>query len=235
MNIERLKNKKGYKVEVDGDEHIFPSVTTAISESVHKPGLAPGMMKKALLAMERIFTSDEFDPKTFVESVRKAAYAREAADWGEAAHAAVHEALVNGTKPDPEYQRIVDGVLGWLAEHDFEVINAELPVASVFHRYAGTIDLIAKCGGQVAIIDLKTGVGIYPEAALQTAAYAAAYEEMTGDLVTSCWVLRVPRVQPGPDDPPFEAKQVNDWISVRDVFVNALGVYEGMKSPLFVE
>jgi hypothetical protein len=51
---------------------------------------------------------------------------------------------------------------------------AETKVYSRTHGYAGTADLFAEIDGQMAVLDVKTGKSVWPEAALQIAAYARA-------------------------------------------------------------
>lgn len=104
------------------------------------------------------------------------------ADIGTAVHAAA-EAFVLG-KPWPD----VDDEVAPYLEHfrrfvaDFAPVY-ELAEASVYNRtakYAGTLDAIAVIPGRGrALIDYKTtGSGVYPEAALQLAAYR--YAEFVG-------------------------------------------------------
>jgi hypothetical protein len=57
--------------------------------------------------------------------------------------------------------------------------DAELRVYSAL-GYAGTLDLIGILRGEKVLIDIKTTAQISPAVALQTAAYAAAYNEQKG-------------------------------------------------------
>jgi hypothetical protein len=61
----------------------------------------------------------------------------------------------------------------WVAEFEPEFIAAEEMVYS-HHGYAGTFDAIVRIAGEVWMLDYKTAKGVYPETALQLAAYAAA-------------------------------------------------------------
>src|SRR3990170_4434209 len=54
-----------------------------------------------------------------------------------------------------------DGAVGFLTK-------------AVTHGYAGTLDAIAKIAGETWLIDYKTSKGVYPETALQLAAYGHA-------------------------------------------------------------
>lgn len=63
---------------------------------------------------------------------------------------------------------------------------------SLEHRYAGTADLIGTVRkGALALLDVKTGRGVYPEYKLQLAAYAVAYGEMNGRFPEVCKNLHV--------------------------------------------
>jgi hypothetical protein len=98
-----------------------------------------------------------------------------AADIGTRIHRLV-EQLARGTEPEvtAEEAPFVDGYRRFLAAFRPRFLAVEEMVASLRHRYAGTLDAIAVMGGQTWILDVKTGSGIYPETALQLAAYASA-------------------------------------------------------------
>ncbi len=55
-----------------------------------------------------------------------------------------------------------------------DVLFSEVNVYSRKHGYAGTSDLIAEIGGDVWLVDWKTSKAVYPDMALQLAAYANA-------------------------------------------------------------
>ncbi|WP_243031425.1 CRISPR-associated protein Cas4 [Thermus altitudinis] len=44
------------------------------------------------------------------------------------------------------------------------------------HRYAGRVDLVARLGGRLVVVDLKTSAQVYPEHLLQVGAYALALQ-----------------------------------------------------------
>jgi hypothetical protein len=79
----------------------------------------------------------------------------------------------------------------WRDEAQFQPIASEKLVFSREHGYAGTSDLIGMVNGKLAVFDIKTGRGIYPEYKLQLAAYAVAWGEMTGQLPEICANLHV--------------------------------------------
>lgn len=60
---------------------------------------------------------------------------------------------------------------------DISVVATETPVAHTRHRYAGTADVwcqIGRLGNPRALVDVKTGRGVYDETAMQLAAYRYA-------------------------------------------------------------
>lgn len=62
----------------------------------------------------------------------------------------------------------------FLKEHKPEFLAVEEMVASIEHNFAGTLDAIARIRGELWLLDTKTGSGIYPEIAMQLAAYGHA-------------------------------------------------------------
>lgn len=63
---------------------------------------------------------------------------------------------------------------GFLDDFGPEFLAAEEMVADLTHGYAGTLDAIARIAGEVWMLDIKTSKGVYPETALQLAAYGHA-------------------------------------------------------------
>ena len=59
-------------------------------------------------------------------------------------------------------------------DHNPEYIETESTVFSREYGYAGTMDAVLSIGGKVYVVDYKTGKKVWPEAALQLAAYRNA-------------------------------------------------------------
>lgn len=117
--------------------------------------------------------------------------AAEAAALGAAVHEAVR--LFNlALRPDgrfrpfddaysalePPERRLVDAYIAW---HDAAVartVAVERRVTHHGYQYAGTLDLLVEIRGDTlpALVDIKTTGDVYPEQALQLAAYQAALE-----------------------------------------------------------
>ena len=98
-----------------------------------------------------------------------------AADIGTRVHRLV-EQVARGTEPEvtPEEAPFVAAYRGFLATFRPRFLAVEEMVASLRHGYAGTLDAIAVIDGETWLLDVKTGVGLYPETALQLAAYTFA-------------------------------------------------------------
>jgi hypothetical protein len=116
----------------------------------------------------------------------------------------------------------------WRRTVNLEPLWIEQTVYNVKHGYAGTLDLVARLdlkdavrdyGRTVAVIDWKTGKAIYPESALQNAAYAWAYHKMGhSEAVPPGLIVRLPKVD---TDPNFETKIVHE-IEMPELFESFL-------------
>lgn len=68
----------------------------------------------------------------------------------------------------------VQGYVDFLDRFDVKPVLTERPIASRQWWYAGTPDLIATIGGVPWLLDNKTSADVYPDTAMQCAAYANA-------------------------------------------------------------
>ena len=134
----------------------------------------------------------------------------------------VHKSLEQILRGDPEaeipaeYANAVSAVLTWLEKggSDGAYIVEDTEV-NVFHPellIGGQIDCVARIGNRAVIIDWKSGKEIYPNHAIQIAAYAMCYEAMTGEEVAEAWV-----VKSGLHG--FAAKRVEDLIPAQKAFI----------------
>jgi hypothetical protein len=117
--------------------------------------------------------------------------AKGAANVGKLVHAFAEAVLKGDTAPDrpgqhltPEdatrYENGVYAFTKWWRDNDIRVIASERVAFSKRWMYAGTCDFVAEVNGRMTIGDFKTSTGLYPEMALQTAAYQIAIEEEDG-------------------------------------------------------
>ena len=98
-----------------------------------------------------------------------------AADIGTRVHAlAASEAKRQPVEPTEEERPFLAAFRRFLEEWQPTYLATEEMVASLRHGYAGTFDAIVEMAGDTWMLDVKTGTGVYPETALQLAAYAGA-------------------------------------------------------------
>ncbi len=113
-----------------------------------------------------------------VDWLKNAPYreSRRKMDIGTAVHAIVEATILERPipAPDPELAPFVAQFEAWRTAFSPTFEMSEASVFSDAESYAGTLDIIAVVGGRRLLIDTKTGKGVYPEAALQLAAYAHA-------------------------------------------------------------
>jgi hypothetical protein len=112
-------------------------------------------------------------------------------DRGSRAHQASELMDTMGMKPGDFDADLVGLLTGWqnfLAETGAKVIQIEQQVFSETLWYAGTFDRIIMLFGHLYLIDLKTG-GKQKTHPVQLAAYAVAYEEMTGQHIDAAGIV----------------------------------------------
>lgn len=164
-----------------GDES-FVSVTTLLG-ALSKPALvnwaAKSVAEYAVLHMPEIAALAKADPDGAVRALKGSPWQKRdsAGELGTAVHDQIEARIIGKTPPEPA-EAVAERV-----EH-FERFVAdyaptfEAAEATVYNRraaYAGTLDSIATIGGERFVIDVKTTKsGVYPEHALQLAAYAHA-------------------------------------------------------------
>lgn len=160
-----------------GDE-TFHSVTTILG-ALGKPWL--GAWAAKMVAEYAVDYRSEWEslPKAGAVRLLKGApwEKRDAAgDLGTAVHDAI-EAVVLG-QSRPEYPADVADRMShfdrFLADYRPEFLASEAAVFNRRYRYAGTLDAIARIGEETLLLDVKTSKDVYPEYALQLAAYRFA-------------------------------------------------------------
>lgn len=98
---------------------------------------------------------------------------------------AVHEAIaldvydgLDESSVDPEIAGYFAAWRRFRREMAFHCVLSECRVGSAKFRYAGTLDLAGNMAGEDVLIDTKNTYHVHPSAALQTAAYLQAAQEM---------------------------------------------------------
>ena len=74
----------------------------------------------------------------------------------------------------------VKAFLGWTEKYEPKWIYTERKIYCDKHKYAGTVDAVAKINGRVCVIDFKTSKKIYKPYHLQVTAYAQAIKRIDG-------------------------------------------------------
>jgi len=149
---------------------------------------------------------------------------KRARDLGTSVHTAI-ESLVLGTPaPEPAADELpyLEAFAAFRERYAPEFLAAESTVYHRTHSYAGTLDSVVEIDGRRYVLDVKTGSGVYPEVALQLAAYRAAEfmglpngtEEPMLETVEEALCLHL---QPGW----FECHRVKADQSVLDAFLYA--------------
>lgn len=93
----------------------------------------------------------------------------------------------------------------WIKANDVEWISAEEKIYSRKYKYAGTVDAVALVDGELSVIDFKTSKQIYKSYKLQIYAYKQAIEEIYGEEIKRCFILRFDK-----SDGKFQAREIKD-------------------------
>lgn len=147
-----------------------------------------------------------------------------AGDIGTAAHKLIEWTMRDAIGADAGPKPAVDEKALWafMAFEDWaksvalKPVLIEQTVYSKMHRFAGTMDLLARVDGVLTLVDFKTGKGIYPEAYLQSAAYQVALIEMGYVQPAAGLIVRLPKVE---TDPHFEVAPVPPVTELFPVFL----------------
>jgi hypothetical protein len=137
-----------------------------------------------------------------VTRIIDACFPKNLTDWalnvgGEEYHRVIDEALEIGndthqwiedyinyghacTDPGHHIFKPVKAFLKWKEECKPKWIDAERKIYCDKHKYAGTVDAVAKINGRVCVIDFKTSKKIYKPYHLQISAYAQAIRRIDG-------------------------------------------------------
>lgn len=158
----------------------FPSVTSIISV-LSKPFLVPWAAKMVAERAQEVANElpalFKADPDGTLKMLKSAHRQKKetAADMGSLVHA-VAEAYAKGVKLPPyppEAAGYVRSLLAFCEDNKPDFTHIEATVYSRKYGYAGTADWFGVLG-KPCVADWKTSKAIYPEVALQLAAYAHA-------------------------------------------------------------
>jgi hypothetical protein len=175
--IVRRNHGSNHSYYVDGEK--FAGVTTLLGAGLPKPALMNWAGNvTAEYAVDHWAELGDLKPSARLASLKRARFDDRdaAARRGTEVHR-LAERLVAGEEVDvpDELAGHVDSYVKFLNEWEPDPTVVEGVVAHRKWKYCGTFDLVATMRGQVWLLDLKTSrSGIYPETALQLAAYQHA-------------------------------------------------------------
>lgn len=243
--VVRRDGPSGRFYEVDGD--LYPSVTHILT-AINKPALVPWAAKQeresctaaAAQLYEDLNASGQKFPASWYLTELHArlgnvkAHQRtmeKAGDIGGEAHRAIEwilrTAIGAEAGPQPHISApaaiAVQAFRQWAVSVQLKPVLIERMVYSKTHRYAGTIDLLARVRGVLTMVSLKTGKAIYAEAFLQEAGYSAALVEMGYREPEAAIVIRLPKLA---TDPGFEVVDVPDRAALFPVFLATRALWE---------
>jgi hypothetical protein len=187
--IQRRNHGKGHSYLVNGQKTI--GVTTALNNGFPKKALVGWAARAA--AQEVLDYWDqllELNPSARYERIRTAPDRDRdaAARRGTEVHTYGHRLIVgDDVTPPDELLGHVDAYLRFLDQWEPQELLVEAPVASTRWGYAGTLDVVADLAdGNRWLYDIKTTrSGVFPDNALQLAAYRHAEWCLTPDGVTA--------------------------------------------------
>jgi hypothetical protein len=78
----------------------------------------------------------------------------------------------------------------WMDGNKIELFESERVLFSRRWLFCGTADFYGRVNGEMCVLDFKTSTGLYPEMALQTAAYSICLEEELGVVIPARYLVR---------------------------------------------
>lgn len=174
--LQRRNYGSGHGYQLDGRK--VPGVTTVIGV-MDKPALVNWAAEQSAgYAVEHWARLSEMPIMERAKEISGARFAtnKRATVRGHRIHELGEQLLLTGESDAPdEFRGPVEAYARFLNTWMIEPITTEAPVGHTEYQYAGTLDVIAKSPllGTI-LLDIKTGKGVWPEVALQLAAYRYA-------------------------------------------------------------
>ena len=216
--IDLVFDEKDHKYKVGDD--IIPSVTKIIDNIVPvyltKWAANEGAAWFKRNAQRGWNLNDEEDVEKIVRGIANAhiVISKTALDIGKVVHGYIEEVIewslgeLSDMPEMPEDEAAVNSIQAfgkWVRENDVEWVATEERIYSKKYKYAGTVDAVAMIDDKFSVIDFKTSKQIYKSYKLQVYAYKQAIEEMYGEEVESCWILRFDKATGK-----FQAKEIKE-------------------------
>lgn len=161
--------------------------------------------------------------------------AEKAADIGTLAHSMV-EHSINGDDPEKAFEgatvpeedkakarNAFAEYLEWAAQTDVKITAQEMHLVSEEYKFGGTPDAIGMIGNSLCLLDWKTSNAVYPDHAIQLAAYRQLWNENYPDqpLTGASYLLRFSK-----NYPDFEARKFGDLSEAWEIFKHYRAAYD---------
>lgn len=177
MGLTPTQGRSGRIYEWDGEQYY--SVTTILNV-INKPALVTWAAKMAAqFAVENIGTINDLigrgQGSAAADMIKGAPWRKrdKAADVGTLIHKVIECQISGETMKVPvEATAQLQHFLTWMDRFKPQILVSEGTIFNREYNYAGTLDIIARIDGLNWLIDIKSGSGVYPEHALQVAAYS---------------------------------------------------------------
>ena len=177
-------NRRGFRMYQGQDGLADVPGVTSVLKNIDKSGLGFARARSAAQCAwndvdKLVGWVRDGNEKAAIDHIRNAA----SREWGAAADLGteVHELSEQRFKFEDlghiqkKHQGFMEQLDKFINDFDVEPLEIEATCWNSTVGYAGTADLIARIGGEIVLLDLKTGKsGIYPDVALQLAAYGHA-------------------------------------------------------------
>lgn len=197
---------------------------TTMAEQIVKLGRDPQItparkIKEILLALNTFQPRRLFDTRDSAASI------------GTLAHNMVDAYLSDREFDVSDYPvEVVEGAndrlgsfLEWESRNNFKVLETEISMVSEKYEYGGTVDLVGEVLGEVNIVDLKTGSGIYFSNWIQVTAYKYLWNENNPKRkATGCQILLL-------GDEEFDYQHKQNLEDYWEIFKSCLRIREIMK------
>jgi len=210
--MSRDKAHQQYQVR---DGTLVPGVTTVLSV-LAKPALVPWAWKLGR------------------DGIDLAKYVDDKADIGHLAHQMILDYFRDEKTVTDDYSKNqIDAAenaflsfLEWAKGKRINPLMIERPLVSEVYRFGGTPDLVAEIDGELAVVDFKTGRGLYEEHWIQVAGYYALLGEAMGETPapTKAILVNIPRTE----DESFVVQEKTTFGLFRHegIFLAALSIYQ---------
>jgi len=180
--LTKPNGRRRYIVDVEGERHVFPSVTTEIEGQLRNFGLEKWKEAWMRRGLDK-YLGQTLTVNMVTEILTGHTKEAEASAYtGTKLHLYIERLLTGADVNDipDQLEPAIQGFLRWRRKYiDWKHIGSELGVYSHKYMVAGTIDALFDTPDGYMIVDWKTSRGIYESHAIQASVYAEAFRDMT--------------------------------------------------------